>query len=133
MGDTFKFDTVKFKTRTNCSLDKYPEIRTWLDTDAAQFTQMPILVASDGMSRLELVDTVNVHRYGREELNELLEEMGQVRDKSLTWEKVNNMEKFDNMLNNWGAYHAITKSDDDKAAEAKNATDSASSETNDEL
>ena len=56
---------------------------------------MPILVASDGMSRLELfdngelVDTVNVHRYGREELNELLEEMGQVRDKSLTWEKIN--------------------------------------------
>ena len=24
--DTFKFDTVKFKTRTNCSLDKYPEV-----------------------------------------------------------------------------------------------------------
>lgn len=100
---------------------------------------MPILVASDGMSRLELfengelVDTVHVHRYGREELNELLEEMGQFRDKDLTWEKVNNMKKFDNMLNNWGAYHAITKSDDDKSAEAKNATDSASSETNDEL
>ena len=30
--DTFKFDTVKFKTRTNCSLDKYPEVslkRIW--------------------------------------------------------------------------------------------------------
>ena len=56
---------------------------------------MPILVASDGMSRLELfdngelVDTVHVHRYSREDLNELLEEMGQVRDKSLTWEKIN--------------------------------------------
>ena len=57
-----------------------------MDSDAAQFTQTPILVASEGMSRLELfdkgelIDTVNVHRYSREELNELLEEMGQYRD-----------------------------------------------------
>ena len=84
---------------------------------------MPILVASDGMSRLELfengelVDTVHVHRYGREELNELLEEMGQFRDKELTWEKVNNMKKFDNMLNNWGAYSAITKSEGEREAD----------------
>ena len=47
------------------------------------------------MSRLELfekgelVDTVHVHRYTREELNELLEEMGQYRDKSMSWEKIN--------------------------------------------
>ena len=26
MFDTFSFDEVKFKTRTNCSLDKYPEV-----------------------------------------------------------------------------------------------------------
>ena len=24
--DEFKFDEVKFKTRTNCSLDKFPEV-----------------------------------------------------------------------------------------------------------
>ena len=24
--DNFSFDMVKFKTRTNCSLDKYPEV-----------------------------------------------------------------------------------------------------------
>ena len=24
--DNFSFDQVKFKTRTNCSLDKYPEV-----------------------------------------------------------------------------------------------------------
>ena len=24
--DTYSFDQVKFKTRTNCSLDKYPEV-----------------------------------------------------------------------------------------------------------
>ena len=28
--DSFSFDEVKFKTRTNCSLDKYPEVsRSW--------------------------------------------------------------------------------------------------------
>ena len=26
MFDTYSFDQVKFKTRTNCSLDKYPEV-----------------------------------------------------------------------------------------------------------
>ena len=84
---------------------------------------MPILVASDGMSRLELfdngelVDTVHVHRYAREELNELLEEMGQVRDKSLSWESINKMKNFDSMLNNWGAYHEITITDAEREAE----------------
>ena len=24
--DTYSFDAVKFKTKTNCSLDKYPEV-----------------------------------------------------------------------------------------------------------
>ena len=24
--DSYSFDNVKFKTRTNCSLDKYPEV-----------------------------------------------------------------------------------------------------------
>ena len=75
------------------------------------------------MSRLELfdsgelVDTVHVHRYSREELNELLEEMGQVRDKELSWAKINAMNDFDNMLNNWGAYHEITISDEERDAE----------------
>ena len=70
------------------------QIRAWLDGDAAQFTQTPILVASEGMSRLELfkegvlVDTVHVHRYTGEQLNDLLAEMGQPRDSSMSWEKI---------------------------------------------
>ena len=65
------------------------------------------------MSRLELfengelIDTVNVHRYTREELNELMEEMGQYRDKNMTWEKINAQKNFDSMLNNWQAYSDI--------------------------
>merc|ERR1712045_197725 len=121
--DSFSFDAVKFKTRTNCSLDKYPEIRTWLDTDAAQFTHTPILVANDGMARLELfkegvlIDTVHVYRYTREQLNELLVEMGQPRDINMSWDKINAMNKFDSMVNNWGAYKDIIKTPDQMAAE----------------
>ena len=65
------------------------------------------------MSRLELfregqlIDTVHVYRYKREELNALLVEMGQTRDMSLSWEKINAAKSFDNMLNNWGAYNDI--------------------------
>ena len=43
------------------------------------------------------------------------------------------MKKFDNMLNNWGAYSAITKSEGEREADQKNSTESASSEQNDEL
>ena len=78
----FSFDQVKFKTQTNCSLDKWPEIRKWLDGDAATYTSMPILVANEGNARLELykestlIDTVHIYRYSVDELNELLESMG---------------------------------------------------------
>ena len=87
------------------------QIREWLDSDAAQFTETPILVSNDGVARLELfrneelVDTVHVHRYGREELNELLEEMGQPRDKTMSWEKQREMAEFDFLLKNWDNYH----------------------------
>ena len=69
-------------------------MRSWLDTDAAQFSKTQILVASDGLPRIELfnegvlIDTVPVARYNREEMNELLEEMGQPRNYELSWEKI---------------------------------------------
>ena len=69
----------------------------------------------------ELIDTVHVHRYTREELNELLVEMGQPRDESMSWAKINAQKEFDNMLNNWGAYKEITKSPEERAAEDKRA------------
>ena len=105
-----------------------------MDSDAAQFTQTPILVASEGMSRLELfkdgvlIDTVHVYRYTRQELNELLAEMGQPRNLSMTWEKINAMQSFDNMLNNWGAYHDITITEEERAAEKKAAASQQSQE-----
>ena len=35
--DTFSFDAVKFKTRTNCSLDKYPEVSCHLPKNSKNF------------------------------------------------------------------------------------------------
>ena len=61
-------------------------MRAWLDSDAAQFSQTQILVASDGLPRIELfnegkmVDTIPVPRYNREQMNALLEELGQPRN-----------------------------------------------------
>ena len=75
------------------------------------------------MSRLELfkegvlIDTVNVYRYTREQLNEILEEMGQPRDLSMSWDKINAMKSFDAMLNNYGAYSDIIKTPEERAAE----------------
>ena len=47
-------------------------------------------------------------KYGREELNELLEELGQPRDKSLTWEKLRTEAAFDSLLKNYDNYHRAT-------------------------
>ena len=77
------------------------------------------------MSRLELfkggalVDTVHVFRYSVDQLNALLVEMGQPRDNELTWDKINARKDFDNMLNNWQAYHDITITDEERLAEEK--------------
>ena len=81
------------------------------------------MVTTEGQARLELykdqelIDTVHVHRYHREELNELLEEMGQKRDKSLTWEKLRDVQEFDFLLKNWDSYHRITNTDEQNAEE----------------
>ena len=86
------------------------------------------------MSRLELfkgeelVDTVHVHRYSVQELNELLVEMGQFRDETMTWEKINAASKLDSMLNNWQAYHDITITDEERKAEEQAKTAGAQSE-----
>ena len=46
--------------------------------------------------------------------------MGQYRDRDMTWEKINAQTKFDNMLNNWSAYHDITMTEEERAAEKSN-------------
>ena len=65
----------------------------------------------------EIIDTIHVYRYKAAELSALLEELGQPRDYSMSWEKINAMKQFDNMLNNFGAYKDITISDEERQAE----------------
>lgn len=57
---------------------------------------MQILVASDGLPRIELfngktlVDTIHVFRYSVDELNLLLErDLGQTRNRNRTWKTIN--------------------------------------------
>ena len=96
-------------------------MRTWLDSDAAQFSKTQILVAPDGYPRIELfyekvlVDTVPVARYNREEMNALLEEMGQPRNRDLTWEKIKAEEKLADAFatNNFSQYNEILKKDEE--------------------
>ena len=53
-----------------------------MDGNAAQFPETPILVASDGLPRIEfylddaLIDTMMVHRFSAEGVTNLLVEMG---------------------------------------------------------
>ncbi len=35
----------------------------------------------------------------------------------MTWDKINQVKDFDDMLNNWGAYHDLTITDEERAAE----------------
>ena len=97
-------------------------MRTWLDTDAAQFTKTQILVASDGTPRIELyqesvlIDTVPVARYNRDEMNALLEEMGQPRNLEMTWDKIKNEAKLAEAFstNNFSQYNEILKKDEEE-------------------
>ena len=101
-------------------------MRNWLDTDAAQFSQTQILVASDGLPRIELfnegkmIDTIPVPRFNRDEMNELLEELGQPRNRELTWEKIEAEKKLADAFatNNFGAYASIlAKEEEDRRQE----------------
>ena len=55
--DTFDFDSVKFKTRTNCSLDKYPEVSCF-----AICTSYLSLI-SEGYQVRETVTVINTNAF----------------------------------------------------------------------
>ena len=63
-----------------------------MDGNAAQFPNTPILVASEGLPRIEfmkdeiLIDTMMVHKFSADAITDLLVEMNQVRDQSRSWE-----------------------------------------------
>ena len=67
-------------------------------------------MTSEGVPRFELfddgvlVDSVNVQRFSNDEVNELLLEMGQKRDETLSWDSLKSASKFDKMVNNWDQY-----------------------------
>ena len=58
---------------------------------------------------------MHIYRYSKDELNELLEEMGQVRDTKVSWDSIKSANQFDDMVNNWGAYNEIAVKSDERA------------------
>ena len=67
-------------------------------------------MTSEGVPRFELfddgvlVDSFNVQRFSNDEVNELLLEMGQKKDETLSWDSLKSASKFDKMVNNWDQY-----------------------------
>ena len=70
------------------------QIRVFLDGNSAQFPNTPILVASEGLPRIEffrdeaLIDTMYVEKFSAEALTDLLVEMGEERDVTRSWESL---------------------------------------------
>ena len=62
----------------------------------------------------KLIDTVRVERFSRNELNLLLEEMGQVRNTDLTWTKIKAEQKMADAFatKNFAAYNEILKKEE---------------------
>lgn len=66
-----------------------------MDGDAPNYETLQVLVASDGLPRVELfkgqtlVDTIHVFRYSVEEMNKLLEhDLKLPRNKTRTWKSI---------------------------------------------
>ena len=87
----FKWDHVAFLTKKDCALDKYPDIRHFLEVESAHYKDLDVRVASDGMSRVQLyrtgkhVDTIHVYKYNIAEVRNLMADLGLERDEKLTW------------------------------------------------
>ncbi|CDW91745.1 UNKNOWN [Stylonychia lemnae] len=88
----FSFDRVVFRTVKDCSLDKIPDIKYFLEEDGGKYPKLDIYL-SEGEPRFELskegkvVDTIRVGRYNIKAIRNLLAELGVKRDESHSYEK----------------------------------------------
>jgi len=90
---SMKHDHVMFKTKKDCALDNYPDIRKFLEVESAHYPNLDVRVASDGQARFELfndgkrIDTIHVYRWDIQAVRDLCKDLGLDRDESITWEK----------------------------------------------
>ena len=88
----FSFDEVIFRIQKDCSLDRIPDVKTFLEQDSVKYPKLKIYL-SDGEPRFELmkngelVDTVRVGRYDLSAFKRLMKEFGLERDESYTWKR----------------------------------------------
>ena len=77
----FSFDRVVFKLRKDCSLDKIPEVKRFLDEETVKYPKLEVYL-SEGDPRFELfkegklVDTIRAGRYDVPGFRRLLHEFG---------------------------------------------------------
>ena len=92
--ENFKFDRVVFNTKKDCALDKYPDMRQFLEVESAHYPKLEVLVASEGQSRIQLynegkeVDEIHIYKYTIDRVRELMEQLGLERDEKRTWKSV---------------------------------------------
>ena len=52
--ENMKWDQVAFKTKKDCALDSYPDMKRFLEVESAHYRDLGVYVASEGQSRIEL-------------------------------------------------------------------------------
>ena len=52
--ENFKWDHVAFKTKKDCALDSYPDMKRFLEVESAHYRDLGVYVANEGQSRIEL-------------------------------------------------------------------------------
>ena len=63
---------MTFKTKKDCALDSYPDMRQLLEVESAHYPEMEVFIASEGQSRIELmkngkkIDTIHIYRWNIE-------------------------------------------------------------------
>ena len=91
--ENFKWDHVAFKTKKDCALDSYPDMKQFLEVESAHYRDLGVYVASEGQSRIELflegkkIDTIHIYRWDIQTVRDLMSELGLKRDESYTYEK----------------------------------------------
>eukprot|EP00350_Pseudokeronopsis_sp_OXSARD2_P007072 CAMPEP_0170545756 /NCGR_PEP_ID=MMETSP0211-20121228/4125_1 /TAXON_ID=311385 /ORGANISM="Pseudokeronopsis sp., Strain OXSARD2" /LENGTH=87 /DNA_ID=CAMNT_0010849829 /DNA_START=54 /DNA_END=314 /DNA_ORIENTATION=+ len=80
------------RTFKDCSLDKTPAIKMFLEEESPMYPDLEIFISREGEPRFDLlskgkvVDTVKVGRHSIEGIRQLLKEFGVKRDETITWE-----------------------------------------------
>eukprot|EP00351_Strombidinopsis_sp_SopsisLIS2011_P005881 CAMPEP_0116878574 /NCGR_PEP_ID=MMETSP0463-20121206/10316_1 /TAXON_ID=181622 /ORGANISM="Strombidinopsis sp, Strain SopsisLIS2011" /LENGTH=148 /DNA_ID=CAMNT_0004526915 /DNA_START=46 /DNA_END=492 /DNA_ORIENTATION=- len=105
-----KYDEIRFKTKKDCALDNLPEMKKFLEEEAAHYPDLGVFIANDGLSRIEFfnegkkVDVLQVHRHTVDEMKVFLANEGLERDESRTWDSLAKQEELESVFNDYEGF-----------------------------